>query len=347
MNQKIIEIKVTPDSTLQQEAKAGVMYEHNATAICFSIDDVFLQPDYRYYLEFVTVSGVSRTAYLTPEAGGRLQVSLPLEVTSQMTALCVLNIVQIAENGKTEQLVRACRVRLYFSSLENTDKQIDADHAFSVNTLLEAIEKGTFKGDKGDRGEKGLKGDKGDKGDPGVPVDKEVTKTSENPVSSAGIYSFVSGKTEHLIADLTVGPEGLPVGFEVNQDMDGKSFSLQSVNIYAHLLYEEESGAVTLRIRTDRGLRYLAYIPNLSLAKGELYCHCRAYNAEDFMTTAETIYGIGGQGIANQNLHQTICTTHSKRIKDVLVGLFHGSSASDSLTLLEGSRIVITGVDAY
>lgn len=344
MKQNVIEIAVSPESAAEQEAQAGVMYEHNATAVRFVIDETYVQSGYRYYVEFVTVNGVSRTAYLTPEAG-KLEVSLPLEVTSQMTALCVLNIVQIAENGKTELLVKASRVRLYFSTLENTDKQIDADHAFSVNTLLEAIEKGTFKGDKGDKGERGPKGDKGDKGDPGVSVDTEVTETSPNPVSSAGIHSFVNSKRERLIAELTVGPEGYPNEFYVDKDMNGEAFSLQSIRIYAKLLYDSGDTPINLRIRSDKGNRFFAYINNLN-GKGELYLFCHSYNAEGFMTATEMIYGDGGQGGFEQKWYKTISTAYSKVIANVHVGIHYFNEDVAWVTLKEGSKIVITGVDA-
>lgn len=345
MKQNVIEIAVSPESAAEQEAQAGVMYEHNATAVRFVIDEAYVQSGYRYYVEFVTVNGVSRTAYLNPEAG-KLEVSLPLEVTSQMTALCILNIVQIAENGKTELLVKASRVRLYFSVLENTDKQIDADHAFSVNTLLEAIEKGTFKGDKGDRGERGPKGDKGDKGDPGVPVDAKVTETSPNPVSSAGLYSFVGGRTERLIAELTVGPEGYPGEYIVAEDVNGKAFSLQSVRIYGKLIYEPGENPIRLRIRTNQGSRFLARINDVK-EKGEVCFFCHAYNAKDFMTASETIYGKGGQGIEVHEVHPTICTTYTKPMENFYIGIYYSNEYMNWLPLKEGSKIVITGVDEH
>lgn len=70
-----------------------------------------------------------------------------------MTALAILNIVAFSENGKTEQLIKSQTVRLYFSNLENTEKTLCENYAFSVNQLLEAIQNGTFKGEKGDKGE--------------------------------------------------------------------------------------------------------------------------------------------------------------------------------------------------
>ena len=154
MKQNLLQIAVTaaPD-TAEDTLSAGKMYEHNATALVFILDESLILPEYRYYAEFVTVSGTARTAYLTPDENRQITVDLPVEITSQMTALCVFNIVQIAENGKTEQVIKAKTVTLYFSALANTDLLIDANHAFSVNQLLEAIRLGTFKGEKGDTGD--------------------------------------------------------------------------------------------------------------------------------------------------------------------------------------------------
>lgn len=154
MIQNILEIQVSQSAQETEEVlNAGSMYEHNAAALQFLPDPAFLQSDYRFYAEFVTVKGVARTDYLLPDEAGAITVSLPQEITAQMTAMCVFNIVRIGNSGKTEQLIKAKKVRLYFSSLENTEKLLDADYAFSVNTLLEAIYNDTFKGEKGDKGD--------------------------------------------------------------------------------------------------------------------------------------------------------------------------------------------------
>lgn len=154
MIQNILKITVTAvPETSTDTLQAGKMYEHNATALCFILDEELVAPEYRCYAEFVTVSGTARTEYLTPDVQNQITVELPVEVTAQMTALCVFNVVKISENGKTEQVIKAKTVRLYFSSLENTDRLIDENHAFSVNQLLEAIRQNTFKGEKGDKGD--------------------------------------------------------------------------------------------------------------------------------------------------------------------------------------------------
>lgn len=154
MKQNIVEISI-PETLAAEpiEAQAGVMYEHNATALCFHLPESLCLPEYRYYAEFVTVSGTARTAYLTADGNCQILLALPLEITSQMTALCVFQVVKISDSGKTEQKITAKTVRLYFSPMQNTEKMLDVDHAFSVNMLLEAIRQNTFKGDKGDKGD--------------------------------------------------------------------------------------------------------------------------------------------------------------------------------------------------
>ena len=154
MQQNIVTVEVPaalPEPA--QDLLAGNMYEHNATVLEFVLDEALVSANYRYYLEFVTVSGVSRTEYFTPDEERKIRFSVPQEISAQMTALCVLNIVQVSGDGVTEQLIKAQTVRLYFSPLENTEKRLCADYEFTINSLLAAIENGTFKGDKGDKGD--------------------------------------------------------------------------------------------------------------------------------------------------------------------------------------------------
>lgn len=154
MQQNIVTIEVPASlSEPAQDLTVGNMYEHNATALEFVLDASLVSADYKYYLEFVTLGGVSRTEYLTPDEAGKILFSVPQAVTAQMTALCVLNIVQVSEDGVTEQLIKAQTVRLHFSPLENTEKRLCADYEFTINSLLTAIENDTFKGDKGDKGD--------------------------------------------------------------------------------------------------------------------------------------------------------------------------------------------------
>lgn len=346
MKQNILQVAVTaaPD-TPEETLSAGKMYEHNAAAICFTLEESLVLPEYRYYAEFVTVSGTARTEYLTPDEHNQITVDLPIEVTAQMTALCVFNIVQIAENGKTEQVIKAKTVRLYFSALENTDRLIDENHAFSVNQLLEAIQAGTFRGEQGIQGEKGEKGDKGDKGESAIPVDATVTASSENPVSSAGIYSFVSGRTERQIASLEIGDAGMSQEIFITKDINGNPLRLRSFKIFADLKYDSAIPKVDLRIRTNSGERYLAFIRDIE-ANGELLFFHTADTESGVLSVGQTIYGQGGQGIVLSTRHQTICTNLTTPFVNIRLALFLDVSGKERVPILGGSKIVIYGVDA-
>lgn len=220
MQQNIVTVEVPPSlPEPAQDISAGNMYEHNATALEFVLDAALVSADYRYYLEFVTVSGVSRTEYLTPDEERKIRFSVPQEITAQMTALCVLNIVQVSADGVTEQLIKAQTVRLHFSPLENTEKRLCADYEFTINSLLAAIENDTFKGDKGDKGDAYILTDadkaeiasKVDEVFYGLPLQKRMTVqgTKDLPLSadSGTVQSLsVSPATDTLngIADVQI-----------------------------------------------------------------------------------------------------------------------------------------------
>ena len=49
MKQNIVEIQVPAGlSEAPEDAQGGVMYEHNATALRFLLDPVYIAPEYRY-----------------------------------------------------------------------------------------------------------------------------------------------------------------------------------------------------------------------------------------------------------------------------------------------------------
>lgn len=343
MKQNIVEIQVPEGlSEAPEEARGGVMYEHNATALRFLLDPVYIHPEYRYYLEFVTVNGVHRTDYLTPDEENAIEFSIPADITSQMTALCCLNIVSVNEAGKTEQLIKSKSVNLYFSVFENTEKKLNADYAFSVNALLEAIKNGTFKGDKGDKGEQGEKGDKGDKGDPGVTVDTSVTETSQNPVASSGIFDYVNLKRERMLGSLEIG-EGESLEEAVfNTDLQGESFLVGSIKLYAHLAYASSASSVNLRMRSNNGSRYFFYLPGLT-PNGMLDVFAEI-DASSVFTASRIVYGTAGQGLTTSEQKATLCDRIKLGISDVMISLNEGVS-SVRVSLLPGTKILITGTD--
>lgn len=343
MKQNIVEIQVPAGlSEAPEEAQGGVMYEHNATALRFLLDPVYIAPEYRYYLEFVTVNGVRRTDYLTPDEENAIEFSIPADITSQMTAVCCLNIVLVNEAGKTEQLIKSKSVNLYFSVFENTEKKLAADYAFSVNALLEAIKNGTFKGDKGDRGEQGEKGEKGDKGDPGVTVDAAVTEMSQNPVASSGIFKYVNLKRERVIGKMEIS-EGESLEEAVfNTDLQGAPFLVGNIKVYAHLVYETEAPLMNLRLRSDNGARYFSYLTNLS-PTGTLDVFMEA-NASSLLTEAITVYGEAEQGLKKAEQSAALCDSIQKGISDMRVSL-NENIASVRIPLLPGTKILVIGTD--
>lgn len=345
MKQNIVEIQVPAGlSEAPEDAQGGVMYEHNATALRFLLDPVYIAPEYRYYLEFVTVNGVNRTDYLTPDEENAIEFSIPADITSQMTALCCLNIVSVNEDGKTEQLIKSKSVNLYFSVFENTEKKLAADYAFSVNALLEAIENGTFKGDKGDQGEQGEKGDKGDKGDPGVTVDSAVTETSQNPVASAGIFECIRQKRERVLVRFEVGEGESVAEVSFSKDLQDKSFLASEVKIYAHLVYASSASSCNLRISTDGGMRYLTYLPGQA-PTGTLDVFVTA-NASELFTAALSIYGTASQGTVPNNSYITISDRVKNGFSDLRLSLNEEDGAV-RIPLLPGSKILMTGTDMY
>ena len=233
---------------------------------------------------------------------------------------------------------------MYFSVFENTEKKLAADYAFSVNALLEAIENGTFKGDKGDQGEQGEKGDKGDKGDPGVTVDSAVTETSQNPVASAGIFECIRQKRERVLVRFEVEEGESVAEVSFSKDLQDKSFLASEVKIYAHLVYASSASSCNLRISTDGGMRYLTYLRGQA-PTGTLDVFVTA-NASELFTAALSIYGTASQGTVPNNSYITISDRVKNGFSDLRLSLNEEDGAV-RIPLLPGSKILMTGTDMY
>lgn len=336
MKQNIVEIQVPAGlSEAPEEAQGGVMYEHNATALRFVLDPVYIAPEYRYYLEFVTVNGVNRTEYLTPDEENAIEFSIPADITSQMTALCCLNVVAVNEAGKTEQLIKSKSVNLYFSVFENTEKKLAADYAFSVNALLEAIKNGTFKGEKGDPGEKG---------DAGVSVDETVTDDSQNPVSSAGLYSFVQQARERPLIQYQV-PEGETVtGFICDTDMDNNLLGLSNMTLYARLMFKPKSDKAILRISANYGMQYLLYT-EIDTSNWMVDLVIRT-TASRLLVASTAYFGLATQGNDACLIKNSIALGSSNGIGNINISLTDAESG-ETLPLMEGTEIFATGTNMY
>lgn len=161
MERKVIEIAISPE-TLEEEISenAGVMWEHNATKIIFSISREYIG-DYRYYIEYRSLIGTAdRTYNLTlNESDNTVTFDIPVEMSSLMSVECYFNIVRVNGAGETVQVIKPKKFCLDFSPSYDTDNTLAKINGFTVNKLLEAIRNNTFKGEKGDKGDRGEKGD--------------------------------------------------------------------------------------------------------------------------------------------------------------------------------------------
>ncbi len=193
MENKIISIDITPDNSAEYTANAGVMWEHNATLLKFNIDKAFVG-DYRYYIEYRSLMGTKvRTEYLELNTeDNTITYNIPVTMSSLKGVDCWFNIVSIDSDGNTQQIIKSAKFTLTFDYSPDTDNHLCKVNDFSINSLLEAIRLGTFKGDKGEKGDTGEKGDKGDKGDRGD--DGEVTAKYVNSTFANAIKGVANGK---------------------------------------------------------------------------------------------------------------------------------------------------------
>lgn len=371
---KTVTVKV--DGSLSDEIyNAGTMYEHNATTLVFEIDAQYISPQHRYYIEFALPTGVVRTEYLTPNESNKISFDMPASLTSGMSMLCYFNVVKINETTyETEKLIKAKEIKLCFSPIASCDDTLREEYDFSVNSLLEAVKNGDFKGEKGDRGLQGIKGDKGekgdkgdkgdtgiqglrgekgeqgekgekgDKGDNGTPVDATVTETSQNAVSSSGVYDFVKKNSERVVIYSEISKENTTGSFNLWRDKDQKPFSLKKMRIFLIGKCSTDTTSIAVKIRTDYGERYLAHIDNI-LNAGSLCVLCETEVYPEMFTCTRTVYGQGGQGTVNFHSFNSISTVRPNAIDNIQIGFFVAGT-NTTVPLTEGTKLVIIGEDA-
>lgn len=190
MNHKIISIDITPNSDSMFTANGGVMWEHNATCLKFTIAPE-LVGDYRYYIEYRSLMGTKvRTEYFELNTeDNTVTYAIPVSMSSLKGTECYFNIVAIDEDGNTIQVIKPRKFFLTFDYSPDTDNTLCKVNDFSINSLLEAIRLGTFKGEKGDKGDKGEKGDKGDTG--GI-SEEYATSTFSNALKGSANGDVIS-----------------------------------------------------------------------------------------------------------------------------------------------------------
>lgn len=207
MANKIISIDITPNSNDEYNANAGVMWEHNATVLKFNISEDFVG-DYRYYIEYRSLMGTKvRTEFLELDSrNNTVTYSVPAQMSALKGVECWFNIVSIDGDGNTQQVIKSPKFCLSFDYSPDTDNHLCKVNDFSINSLLEAIRLGTFKGDKGDKGDQG---DKGDKGETGGISEDFATRSFANSVKGRAKGDVVT------INDIS--PVKHPISIKINQ----------------------------------------------------------------------------------------------------------------------------------
>ena len=201
MEKKIISIDISPQTPEETSQNAGVMWEHNATTLVFTIAEKYVG-DYKYYLEYRSLIGTKvRTEFLQLDAeNNTITYDIPITMSSLRGVECYFNIVRIDDDGQTQMVVKPKKFCLDFDYSPDTDNSIAKVNDFSVNALFEAIRLGTFKGDKGDKGdpfvytdftEEQLAGLKGEKGD-SVIIDQRYDPESKNPQSGKAVAEAIA-----------------------------------------------------------------------------------------------------------------------------------------------------------
>lgn len=257
---KTVTVKV--DGSLSDEIyNAGTMYEHNATTLVFEIDAQYISPQYRYYLELALPTGVVRTEYLTPNESGKISFDLPASLTSSMSMLCYFNVVEVNETTyDTKKLIKAKEIKLCFSPIVACDDALREEYDFSVNSLLEAVKNGDFKGDKGDKGEKGDTGPQGPRGEtgPSVVIDTAMSDMSENPVQNKVVKKYADDRIKYrIINDITI-TEDISV-FSTSQDDNGNAFDLQKFFFLFIGKFDAALSNKPLSLSVKKGIQYLMY----------------------------------------------------------------------------------------
>lgn len=104
-------------------------------------------------------------------------------------------------------------------------------------------------------------GEKGEKGDPGeVPIDTELSPTSENPLENKAIYAALSALAEELELEM---PKIL-YDTKANWDSQVSLVSVQNT-MYIYTDYQQEGGVNVPGVKIGDGNAYLIDIPFMDI----------------------------------------------------------------------------------
>lgn len=234
----------SPETGMLKPQFAGVQGEHNATKVQFSLQENWINNEFKYRIEFMDGNGCfDTTDFLTP-SDNTVSVMLPASWTAAGgNASIRLNATILDAQSEEEQIVYSVGAKLFFDARDEGDP-ISADESGGLSSLIDqanesidaannaaadaAVSAVTADGAAGRanaaaqsaeaiaqevqgklyRGElTGPKGDKGDKGDAGPQGEKGDTG---NP----GVYT---GQNEPVDSDIDVwiNPDGEASGGSV------------------------------------------------------------------------------------------------------------------------------------
>lgn len=360
MERKKISIDITPD-TLDEvlHEKAGVMWEHNAVSITFNIDSRFVG-DYRYYIEYRSFLGtLVRTANLTlNKSSNTVTYSIPASMSSLMSVECFFNIVSVDGDGNTMQVIKPKRFCLDFDRAPDTDNTLAKINDFTVNSLLEAIRNGTFKGEKGDKGDAYILTDD-DRADIalringdiyGLPYIREFESSGKTPVEAVSDNGIVKRLTLRAVsADFSAADETNPVPYasfskiklfigknEIEYLLDPDMYSIFKTNLDIYPNSNYTVAPISLSPNTRYAL--VRYSKDLNNSSSALVCsdttHFFAHTSDTHVQRDYMEFDTDESGLIY------LASTNMKSYKSVLEGSFYG------LGIYELSKSVLISVDA-
>lgn len=194
-------------------------------------------------------------------------------------------------------------------------------------------------------------------GDIKMPVDTELSETSENPVQNKVVKAYADGLAKYrVISDVTI-TEDIDT-YTISQDSNGKEFDLRKMFFLFIGKFNAALNNKSLSLRTNSGYQYLMYKGFTLTADKE----CAFWlEAENFLRTDENsgikstysatllqqfTNGIA-QGLSGNNVAVNSDISFQKRNKnyphpmsEIIFGVHNGT-----IKMKSGSRFILLGID--
>lgn len=194
-------------------------------------------------------------------------------------------------------------------------------------------------------------------GDIKMPVDTEMSDTSENPVQNKIVKAYTDGLAKYrVISDVTI-TEDIDV-YSVSQDSNGNAFDLRKMFFLFIGEFDAALSNKPLSLRTNKGYHYLLY-RNYTLAENQ---ECAFWlEAENFLRTTKES---GIKSTYSNTLLQDFSNGHAQGLTNNNVAVYsdisfqktnpnypHPMSKIDfgvhrgGIKMKSGSRFILFGID--